>query len=102
MALVDSRVPELSSTVGSAFEPFTSDGMVSFDEAMSEAKPVCILRDTGSAQSFILESTLPFSTRSSCGADVLVKGIDLTVVQVIDLLRLLTMCFYSLAYVQGL
>ncbi len=82
VALVDSRVPELSSTVGSAFEPFTSDGMVSFDEAMSEAKPVCILRDTGSAQSFILESILPFSTRSSCGADVLVKGIDLTVIKV--------------------
>ncbi len=56
--------------------------MVSFDEAMSLAKPVCILRDTGSAQSFILESTLPFSTRSSCGANVLVKGIDLTVVKV--------------------
>ncbi len=80
VALVDSRVPELSSTVGSAFEPFTSDGMVSLDEAMSQAKPVCILRDTGLAQSFILESILPFSTRSSCGDDVIVKGIYLTVV----------------------
>ncbi len=71
VALVDSCVPDLSSTVGSAFEPFTSDGMVSFDEAMSEAKPVCILRDTGSAQSFILVYL---------GADVQVKGIDLTVI----------------------
>lgn len=86
MALVDRRtcLPECasSSNARSAFEPFIFDGTVSFDESMSEAKPVHILRDTGSAQSFILGSVLNFSTHSSCGSDVLVKGIDLAVVKV--------------------
>ncbi|XDV49410.1 hypothetical protein PO909_018663 [Leuciscus waleckii] len=66
----------------SAFKPFIFDGVVSFNEADSETKRVCMLRDTGAAQSFILESVLPFSEHSNCGSSVLVQGIDLTVVKV--------------------
>lgn len=37
--------------------------------------PFKILRDTGASESFILESTLPFSSASSLGKTVLVQGI---------------------------
>ena len=39
--------------------------------------PVKMLRDTGSVQSFILSSALPFSEETYCGSDVLVQGIEL-------------------------
>ncbi len=41
-----------------------------------------ILRDTGSAQSFILEDVLPFSDASYTGANVLVRGIEMGCVSV--------------------
>ncbi len=72
----------LNSVVESTFEPFICDGVVSLSEAESEIKHIRILRDTGAAQSFILQSVLPFSEQSSCGSNVLVQGIDLTVVKV--------------------
>ena len=43
------------------FEPFIQNGFVSLSDDFSEAKPIRILRDTGSAQSILLESTLPLS-----------------------------------------
>ncbi len=43
---------------------------------------VQILRDTGSAQSFILEDVLPFSDVSYTGANVLVCGIEMVCVSV--------------------
>ncbi len=65
----------------STFEPFIYDGIVSLTEASSEMKRIRILRDTGAAQSFILQSALPFSEQSSCGSSVLVQVIDLTVIK---------------------
>ncbi len=44
-------------------------------------KRIRILRDTGAAQSFILQGALPFSEQSSCGSSVLIQGIDLTVIK---------------------
>ncbi len=44
--------------------------------------PVTWLCDTGTAQSFILESALPFSRETYCGSDVLVQGIEMGVVKV--------------------
>ena len=43
------------------FEPFIQNGFVSLSDDYSKAKPIRILRDTGSAQSILLESTLPLS-----------------------------------------
>ncbi len=40
--------------------------------------PIRILRDTGSAQSFVLGSVFPFSRDSYWGSDVLVQGIEIT------------------------
>lgn len=36
-----------------------------------------MLRDTGAAQSLILESALPFSLKSYTGNDVLIRGIEI-------------------------
>ena len=49
------------------FEPFIQNGFVSLSDDFSEAKPIRILRDTGSAQSILLESTLPLSDSTYSG-----------------------------------
>ncbi len=71
----------VSSSSESIFEPFIYDGFVSLTKASSEMKRIRILRDTGAAQSFILQGALPFSEQSSCVSSVLVQGIDLTVIK---------------------
>ena len=58
------------------FEPFIQNGFVSLSDDFSEAKPIRILRDTGSAQSILLESTLPLSDSTYSGDNVLLKGVD--------------------------
>ena len=58
------------------FEPFMHDGFVSLTSDLSNATAVKILRDTGALQSLLLAGTLPFSDKSSAGANVLIKGVD--------------------------
>ena len=58
------------------FEPFIQKGFVSLSDDFSEAKPIRILRDAGSAQSILLESTLPLSDSTYSGDNVLLKGVD--------------------------
>ena len=58
------------------FEPFIQNGFVSLSDDFSEAKPIPILRDTGSAQSILLQSTLPLSDSTYSGDNVLLKGVD--------------------------
>ena len=58
------------------FEPFIQNGFVSLSDDFSEAKPIRILRDTGSAQSILPESTLPLSDSTYSGDNVLLKGVD--------------------------
>ena len=58
------------------FEPFIQNGYVSLSDDFSEAKPIRILRDTGSAQSILLQSTLPLSDSTYSGDNVLLKGVD--------------------------
>nr|XP_055062771.1 uncharacterized protein LOC129445823 [Misgurnus anguillicaudatus]XP_055062772.1 uncharacterized protein LOC129445823 [Misgurnus anguillicaudatus] len=63
------------------FVPFITDGCVSLPN--SEIKiPVKILRDTGSSESFITESVLPFSQVSGEGRSVLIRGIGLNTLSV--------------------
>lgn len=63
------------------FSPFISYGHVSF--VGEELKvPVTILRDTGASESFILQDVLPFSSVSSTGTNVLIRGIGLNVLSV--------------------
>ena len=58
------------------FEPFIQNGFVSLSDDFSEAKPIRIIRDTGSAQSILLQSTLPLSDSTYSGDNVLLKGVD--------------------------
>ena len=58
------------------FEPFIQNGFVSLSDDFSDAKPIRILRDTGSAQSILLQSTLPLSDSTYSGNNVLLKGVD--------------------------
>ena len=58
------------------FEPFIQNGFVSLSDDFSDAKPIRILRDTGSAQSILLQSTLPLSDSTYSGDNVLLKGVD--------------------------
>jgi hypothetical protein len=46
------------------------------------SQPVCILRDTGTTQSLIVENILPFSESSATGARVLILGIELGLLEV--------------------
>ncbi|XP_041947558.1 uncharacterized protein LOC121708759 isoform X4 [Alosa sapidissima] len=71
-----------NSKIDPVYEPFVSVGMVSLTGCEQDNIPVQMLRDTGSAQSFILASTLSFSDESYCGYDVLVQGIDMGILKV--------------------
>lgn len=41
-----------------------------------------ILRDTGAAQSFLLEGVLPLSNHTATGKDVFIRGIEITYIKV--------------------
>ncbi|KAI2644621.1 Retrovirus-related Pol polyprotein [Labeo rohita] len=58
-----------------SMQPFLLSGSVSLSD--TDHQPIVILRDTGSAQSFILKELLPFSQSSYTGTDVLIRGIEI-------------------------
>jgi len=64
------------------YVPFMMDGFVSLAGKDDLRKPVKILRDTGAAQSFILEGVLPLSDESFIGSSVLVQGFEMGFVKV--------------------
>ena len=63
------------------YKPFMSQGFVSLGDS-SEIKPVQILRDTGAAQTLLLEGVLPLSEQTSTGGSVLLQGVELGVIDV--------------------
>ncbi|XP_030229035.1 uncharacterized protein si:ch73-60h1.1 isoform X1 [Gadus morhua] len=67
---------EPKGTTMSNYAPFITEGFVSM---MGDDRivPVKILRDTGSSESFICQSSLPFSSLSDTGSCVLIRGIGL-------------------------
>ncbi|KAL3987989.1 helicase SRCAP [Sarotherodon galilaeus] len=69
----------LGGGVDPQFSPFVSRGFVSLTGEETDRVPVTILRDTGAYHSFLLESVLPLSEQSSCGLDILVWGIKMSV-----------------------
>lgn len=74
-------LPKLSTADVESYQPFMLECMVSlFPDA--EFKPVVMLRDTGSAQSFILDRCLPFSADTYTDFNVLVRGIEMRCVNV--------------------
>ncbi|KAI2664007.1 hypothetical protein H4Q32_002120 [Labeo rohita] len=75
------NIQKSCSSVGSAFSPFVTDGSVRLVTS-TEAVSVKVLRDTGSAETFVLESVLAFSNDSYTGNNVLIRGIGLNVISV--------------------
>ncbi len=68
----------LSSQLNSStFESFLQTCTIALPDGSSDPRPILMLRDTGSAQSIILESTLPFSSKSYTGNNVLICGIKM-------------------------
>ena len=60
------------------FGPFISEGLVPLPGSV-EKVPVKILRDTGSLDSFVCKSVLPFSSETDTGDFVLVRGMGMVV-----------------------
>ena len=59
------------------FKPFIFDGSVSLPNDQSNVYlPIKILRDTSASQSLMLTKTLPFSTNSYSGKNVLIRGVN--------------------------
>ena len=63
------------------YAPFVTDGFVSLPDE-SCGVPVRILRDTGAAQSFLLSGVLPLSASTDTRTHVLIKGFEMTPLQV--------------------
>ncbi|KAK4318304.1 hypothetical protein Pmani_010713 [Petrolisthes manimaculis] len=60
--------------VDAEFAPFISEGFVTVDDIRPPV-PVQILRDTGAAQTLLLEGVLPLSSHTSTGSGVLLQGV---------------------------
>lgn len=78
-SVIKGNCSEIKGNTG--YAPFISQGCVSLLEE-HESVPVRVLRDTGSSESFILESILPFSSSSYVGKNVLIRGIALQTLSV--------------------
>lgn len=63
--------------VDEMFRPFILKGLVSLTGSDDDQKEITMLRDTGSTQSFIVESAMKFSDETSCHSSVLVQGIEM-------------------------
>ena len=64
------------------YKPFISEGVVSLVGDENSSQKVKILRDTGATQSLMLDSVLPLTENSFTGANVLISGVEMGVLQV--------------------
>ena len=64
------------------YKPFISEGVVSLVGDESSSQKVEIMRDTGATQSLMLDSVLPLTENSFTGANVLISGVEMGVLEV--------------------
>ena len=64
------------------YKPFISEGVVSLVGDESSSQNVKILRDTGATQSLMLDSVLPLTENSITGANVLISGVEMGILEV--------------------
>ena len=64
------------------YKPFISEGVVSLVGDKNSSQKVKILRDTGATQSLMLDSVLPLTENSFTGANVLISGVEMGVLEV--------------------
>ena len=78
----DKISPNKESDYMENYEPFISEGVVSLIGDESSSQKVKILRDTGATQSRMLDSVLPLTQNSFTGANVLISGVEMDVLEV--------------------
>ena len=64
------------------YKPFISEGVVSLVGDENSSQKVKILRDTGATQSLMLDSVLPLTENSFTGANVLISGVEIGILEV--------------------
>ena len=64
------------------YKPFILEGVVSLIGDENSSQKVTILRDIGATQSFMLDSLLPLTENSFTGANVLISGVEMGVLEV--------------------
>ena len=78
----DEISPNTESDYMENYMPFISEGVVSLVGDENSSQKVKILRDTGATQSLMLDSVLPLTENSFTGANVLISGIEMGVLEV--------------------
>ena len=78
----DKISPETESDYMENYKPFISEGVVSLVGDENSSQKVKILRDTGATQSLMLDSVLPLTENSFTGANVLISGVEMGVLEV--------------------
>ena len=78
----DKISPNTESDYMENYKPFISEGVVSLVGDENSSQKVKILRDTGATQSLMLDSVLPLTGNSFTGANVLISGVEMGVLEV--------------------
>ena len=78
----DGISPSSKSDYMENYKPFISEGVVSLVGDENSSQKVKILRDTGATQSLMLDSVLPLTENSFTGANVLISGVEMGVLEV--------------------
>ena len=78
----DKISPNTESDYMENYKPFISEGVVSLVADENSSQKVKILRDTGATQSLMLDSVLPLTENSFTGANVLISGVEMGVLEV--------------------
>ena len=78
----DEISPNTESDCMENYKPFISEGVVSLVGDENSSQKVKILRDTGATQSLMLDSVLPLTENSFTGANVLISGVEMGVLEV--------------------
>ena len=78
----DEISPNTESDYMENYKAFISEGVVSLVGDENSSQKVKILRDTGATQSLMLDSVLPLTENSFTGANVLISGVEMGVLEV--------------------
>ena len=82
ICIEDEISPNTESDYIKNYKPFISEGVVSLVGDENSSQKVKILRDTGATQSLMLDSVLPLTENSFTGANVLISGVEMGVLEV--------------------
>lgn len=79
---VDGVEVERHDRFDASYQPFLMEELVSLEDNLSNQVKVKILRDTGANLSFIMTDVLPCPEQTFCGSHALVRGIEMSTVNV--------------------